>query len=138
MPKCDEKLPSLCGGSRLPTLKDAPCHHVRLTGITNVTIWQDEAIDLTQGIHAYDENDAEIEFTYTPTSIDTSVPGTYVVTYQASGEGDALKLTMCGDVALHLIDCGNETVKKSRTITVLIGNAIVGDATVDTSCLICA
>lgn len=136
--ECNDLFPSLCGGSRLPIMKDTSCYHVQLTGITDVTIWQDETLDLTDGVHAYDGNGNEIAYTYNPTSIDTSVPGEYVVRYTASGVGNAIKPNMCIEWALQITDCGNEVVTKNRKIKVLDRDAIACEAVVCESVTVCA
>lgn len=128
--ECNDLLPSMCGRSRLPTFSDSACEQVHFTGITDTTIYVGDTIDLEQGIHAYDGNGNEIVYAYTPTSIDTSVAGEYVVTYTASGSGTALMPSMCGDMALHTINCGNETAVEYRTITVLSKDAVVCEAIV--------
>lgn len=135
--ECNDLIPSMCGGSRLPTFVDASCFHVHFTGITDVTVAQGDTIDLTEGVHAYDGNGNEIAYTYTPTSIDTSVIGEYEVVYRASGEGDVIKPMICGDTALHINGCGHEVVVKYRTITVESTGAKVCTAKVCESSIAC-
>lgn len=135
---CDDLIPFVSDGSIIPTFEDGnSCHQVYFTGITDKTIMRGDAIDLEDGIHAYDGNDNEIAFTYTPTSIDTSIAGEYVVTYTANGEGKAMKPNICGDMALHITDCGLETATVRRKITVISMDALVCEATVCESLIGC-
>lgn len=138
MPNCNEKLPSFCGGSRLPTFPEEPCSNLRFTGLTDVTIAQGDPFDLEAGVHAYDGNGDEIAFTYTPTSIDTSVEGEYVVTYTATGVSDSLKPSMRSDFDLYIVKCGNEKVTAQRTITVVSEGAVVCTAIVCQSLVACS
>ena len=126
--ECNHLLPSICGRSRLPTISDSPCNHVYFTGLTDETIKRGDPFDPEQGVHAYDKNDEEVPYTYTPSSIDTSVVGEYTVTYKATGVGDAIKFTLCGDMALRTTDCNTETITESRKITVVSTDALVCDA----------
>lgn len=134
---CDKKLPSVCGRSRLPTFPEGSCGQVHFTGLTDVTIAQGDPFDLEQNVHAYDGNGDEIAYTYTPSSIDTSVPGVYVITYTASGTGTSLKPTMRGDMDIHAAECGNETATGQRTITVVSGCATVCEAITCESTVCC-
>ena len=138
MPNCNEKFPSLCGRSRLPTFPKEPCSQVHFTGITDVTIAQGDPFDLEAGVHAYDGNNEEITYTYTPTSIDTSVPGEYVITYTATGVSSSLKPTMRGSFDLYVINCDSEKVTKQRKITVSSTGATVCNAIVCQSFVTCS
>lgn len=135
--ECNDLIPSLCGGSRLPTFVNAPCHHVYFTGLEELVVSQGSTVDLEQGVHAYDKNDNEIIFAYTPASIDTSVLGEYVVAYTAIGEGDTPRPITCGGMSLHVTDCNHEIVTKYRKVIVITGGTKVCEAIVCESSLEC-
>lgn len=134
---CKSLVPSVCGGKWIPRMNDIPCRYIYFVGVTDVTIMQDDTIDLTQGVHAYDGDGREVAYTYTPTSIDTSVAGEYVVTYTASGVSDGIYPSMCGDTALKLTECDYGTVVAERVITVKAKDAVVCEAKVCESPIAC-
>lgn len=136
--KCSNHIPSICGSKGKPTLIDAPCKSITFVGVTNVTLPQfSDGIDLAEGIHAYDGNGKEVEFTYFPTSIDTSVVGDQVITYTASGVADNFAPHMCGKTALHIMQCDYGTAKAYRTITIEATDAVLCQSAVCESIVGC-
>lgn len=76
------------------------------TGITPINIVQGATLDLTDGVQAWLGVD-EIEYTYTPTSIDECSVGVYTVTYTATGNGKTttvdrtVTITQATDPVIH-------------------------------------
>lgn len=118
--ECNDLIPSMCGGSRLPTLSDAACRSIYFTGIDDTTVNQGEnCIDLTAGVHAYNGGGVEIPFTVDPSTIDCCTVGEYEIIYTATGEGEKMLPTMCvGKPPLHVTECGIATAVERRIITV--------------------
>lgn len=135
--ECGNLLPHMCSAWGVPIMADAPCDNIYFTGVTDITISVGDEINLADGVHAYDGTGKEIAFTYSPTSIDTSEIGEYVVTYTASGIGGLIKPTMCGKNAVHMTECGYGTVKAYRTVTVEATDAVVCEALACESLAVC-
>ena len=122
---CKDMLPSVCGSSNLPTAKDIPCGDIRFTGITDMTVPQGRKVDLAEGVHAYDSKGREVDFTYSPKSVDTTVVGEYLVEYKPIAVIDTMIPTICGDVTfLHMTECTEEPITVYRTITVTEGTMV--------------
>lgn len=134
---CESLTPSMCGNGLIPTLEDICCNNIYFVGLDDITVPQFGEVDLVSGVHAYDGNGLEVPYTYTPTEVDTSVAGEYIVTYKASGIGEAIKPTVCGEDALHLMDCGYDTATAHRIITVVQTGAVVCEANVCGVYVIC-
>lgn len=116
---CESLIPSACGGSFVPTMVDAPCNGIHFTGIGNITVPQGTEIDLTEGVHAFDGQGNEIEFTVTPSEIDSCVTGKVEVIYEAHGIGSKIVPTFClNEPMLYAIECGTEYSKVRRIITI--------------------
>lgn len=116
---------------------DVPCSNIYFTGITDITVYVGDTVDLAEGIHAYDGTGKEITFTYDPTSIDTSRVGKYTVTYTASGMGDVIRPIVCGKNAVHITECDYSTVEEYRTITVEPTDAVACESLVCESLVAC-
>lgn len=127
---CNDLKPSMCGGKGIPTMVDVACFDLYFTGLTDLTVLVGEEVNLTEGVHAYDGNGVEAKFRYDPTSIDTSRTGTYTVTYIASGYGNGIRPTICGDDAVHTTVCEYDSVTGYRTVTVEPNEAIACEASV--------
>ena len=65
---CKDLIPSMCG-NRVPNFVDGSCFIIRFEGVDDLSINQGECIDLTEGVHAYDGDGNEIDFTVTPSEI---------------------------------------------------------------------
>lgn len=137
MAECKSIKPKACGGLNSVFFPTAPCGTVYFTGISDVTIEQDTDFDLTSGVHAYDGNGHEIEYTVEPGTIDTSVPGTYTFTYTAKGASSGIRPYLCGSDSVHLTDCGTDGTSVIRTIKVKSLCALVCDAAVCDSAVCC-
>lgn len=141
---CKARLKACCGslianvcGSRGLVFPKASCSAIRFEGVGDVTINQGEDFDLREGVHAYDGNGNEIDFTVTPNEIDTCTVGEYVVTYSATGIGDSLLPSVClGTPMLHIMECGMTEGRAYRTITVK-SYAVVCESTLCCSSAIC-
>lgn len=117
---CDNMKPYACGGSMNPNTVQNPCDRsLHFEGADDVTINQGVGIDLTEGVHAYDANGNEIEYTVEPDSIEKCEVGDHVITYTATGEGSRSVPTMCGETALYARACNIITEIKKRIITIL-------------------
>lgn len=134
---CNDLKPSMCGGKGIPTMVDVACNDLYFTGLTDITVLVGEEVDLTEGVHAYDGKGVEASFRYEPTSIDTSRVGTYTVTYTASGYGNGIRPTICGDDAVHTTECEYDSITAYRTITVEPNVAIVCESYVCESLASC-
>lgn len=136
---CNSLVPNFCGNGRGLSLPSVACGNITFTGISDVTIEKGESIDLTEGVHAYDGNGNEIGFTVKPSTIDTSVPGTYEVTYTASGVSTLLKPTFCNsDIwSVYLTDCGEGIASAVRTVIVKSDDAVTCESAVCDSSVVC-
>ena len=117
---CVDIVPTPCGGTNKLTMKDA-CNDVHFTGIEDTTINQGVGIDLTEGIHAYDGNGNEIEYTVTPDSIDKCDVGEHTVVYRTIGEGDKFLPSFCMDnvdVTLGDTFCNEILLEEDRIVTI--------------------
>lgn len=111
-------IPSMCG-NRAPNIVEGSCSAIRFEGVDDVSINQGECIDLTEGVHAYDGNGNEIEYTVTPSEIPCCETGEYEVYYSATGIGDTMLPSFCTNASMLAIsDCGMATARVKRTITV--------------------
>lgn len=127
--ECPEMIPNICGGINIPTLHDVACGSIRFEGITDISVYLHDSVDLTQGVHAYDGEGNEISYTYSPSQIDTSVAGSYIVTYIAVGASRSIKPSMCGKNALVLTECENYGGAKAyREVNVGLADAVVCEA----------
>ena len=73
-------------------------------GLQDETIKQGSVFDLTEGVRAFDGDDQEITYTYSPTNdeFDTCAVGSYTIQYHASQTADKMLPNMCipGGLAL--------------------------------------
>lgn len=117
---CVDIVPTPCGGTNKLTMKDV-CNDVHFTGIEDTTINQGVGIDLTEGIHAYDGNGNEIEYTVTPDSIDKCDVGEHTVVYRTIGEGEKFLPSFCMDnvdVTLGDTFCNEILLEEDRIVTI--------------------
>ena len=131
---CKDLIPSMCG-DRVPNIVEGSCSAIRFEGVGDVSINQGECIDLTEGVHAYDGNGSEIEYTVTPSEIPCCGVGEYEVKYSAVGIGNKMLPSFCTNAfMLMLSDCGMDTKSVLRKIIV---NAIVSPiiSGIDTACI---
>lgn len=131
---CKDLIPSMCG-DRVPNIVEGSCSAIRFEGVGDVSINQGECIDLTEGVHAYDGNGSEIEYTVTPSEIPCCGVGEYEVKYSAVGIGNKMLPSFCTNAfMLMLSDCGMDTKSVLRKIIV---NAIVSPiiSGIDTVCI---
>ena len=114
---CESLIPSMCG-NRVPNFVEGSCFIIRFEGVDDLSINQGECIDLKEGVHAYDGNGNEIDFTVAPSEIGCCDTGEFEVIYTASGAGDKMLPSICGSSALYVPECGMTTANVRRTITV--------------------
>lgn len=118
MADCKDLKAYICGKREL-FFPAERCGTIRFEGVTDVTVNQGSSFDPTDGVHAYDSRDNEVSFTVEPSSIDTSVAGTYTLTYRASGGDVNMKPDVCGKDALNAIGCDYGVTVVQRTVTVV-------------------
>lgn len=121
---CSHKIPHICGGSPL-YINVEPCQNdITFEGVDDISVIQGTEVDLEQGVHAYDANGNELQFTFNPTSIAKCDVGVHTITYKATGEGsELLAYVPCGKNALTLRKCGLITKTVTRKITVTQADA---------------
>ncbi len=89
-------------------------------GLQDETIKQGSVFDLTEGVRAFDGDDQEITYTYSPTNdeFDTCAVGSHTIQYHASQTADKMLPNMCipGGLALttpsYCDDYESTTVKR--------------------------
>lgn len=119
-------IPHICGKRSLQ-MPIGGCPIMRFVGVEDEVVNQGSVISLTDGVYAYDGNGNEIEYTVTPTYVDTSVLGEYVVEYVARGwSGDKITIP-CLKPKLYT-SCNYSVLRANRTITVIQERAVVCSA----------
>ncbi len=119
-------LPHICGKRSLQ-MPTSGCPVIHFVGVEDEVVNQDSVISLTDGVYAYDGNGNEIEYTVTPTDVDTSVLGEHVVEYVARGKSGGKVTIPCLKPKLHT-SCDYSVLRVNRTITVIQEEAVVCSA----------
>lgn len=117
--ECKDLKPSMCGDRGLQLPKDV-CNTIRFEGVEDTEINQGICIDLTEGVHAYDGDGSEIEYTVSPSEIGCCDVGEHEITYTAMGKGNKMLPSFClGKPMLTTANCGLMTKVVTRLVTVL-------------------
>ena len=117
--ECNDLKPSMCGDRGLQFPKDA-CDVITFEGVEDVETKQGLCVDLTEGVHAYDGDGAEISYTVEPSEIGCCDVGEHEVTYTAVGKGNKMLPSFClGKPMLTTADCGLMTKVVTRLVTIL-------------------
>ena len=117
--ECNDLKPSMCGGRGLQFPQDA-CDVITFEGVEDVETKQGLCVDLTEGVHAYDGDGAEISYTVEPSEIGCCDVGEHELTYTAVGKGNKMLPSFClGKPMLTTADCGLMTKVVTRVITIL-------------------
>lgn len=111
--------PSMCGIRGLK-FTESVCDGLKLIGADDVTINQGVGIDLSQGVHAYDGNGDEIEYTFVPSEIPKCAVGEHTVKYTVVGVANKMRPTICQRDRLHISStCDDlDTLTKDRIVII--------------------
>ena len=117
---CESLVASICGKGRgLIFPHDDECKSIRFEGIEDVYIYEGDDIDLTCGVHAYDADGNEVEYTVKPSEIPSGKSGVFDIKYTAVGADTILKPTVCGKNKLHASAyCADRKVTAHRKVLV--------------------